>query len=1289
MISTTINKHLKPLMVDDVSYTYYDILAFLDEKFPESRGNYDKLPYCLRILLESQIRNLDDDQIKMQHIDEILKWPNKISDTINIVDAKIKSIDEEFAKNFEVTFRPSRVLFQDFTGIPALIDFAALRDVAYKNYKIDPMTINPMCPVDLIINNSIHIDHSKDLATQIKLVQQAKAHTKDLNDSTSSQNINNCQNTKAINTKSKNNNVIPSDGHMFRSPSNHLGHPFNSFLPPTTNFIAPHSQPILSYHPILLNPPIYNFYPPLPPYNPNPYFLPPTYSSNFNYTYSNNISSSYSLNQIPQNNYQFPNDNNKKLSKDVKIIKCKETKIELDPLHINGSFNAQSQTSNCQKPDQAKFKILEKLSQSGYLCPGLAIKNQVSELTNQEKEFEENFENDDTFEEVKDGCMICEAPPPSGQNKRYIFCPFHDTVTDCASTLINSYALEFERNRERLAFMKWASQNFRNVRLIPPGDGISHQIRLEYLCKIVMCPNELAEDFDRLLQNETDTGRLIYPDSLVGTDPHSTMVNGLGVFARNVGGIEVENVMLGRPITISIGNVVGVRLSGSLNTYVTSTDLVLTITKVLRGLPDTLNGSTVEFFGPGLGELTVTDRITVASMCPEYGALSAFFPFDLIALDYLSYTDRSEHEIRRMKSYFQSIRLLRDHSDSTQSDPIYSKVIDIDLSRVKTCISGPKKSQEKITFTGGPIPLSLLNRRGSADRADASVTQDSELSEEFELSLVDRNKAVDNLLADANDNFTLKRLRTPSLLPLIQYSHVILAAITSCTNSTNPSTMLAAGLLAKSAVESGLSIPAHVTASLSPGGPVSVAYLIDSLTLPYLRRLGFRVTGYGCSTCDANSGTDMNCLDCLMLGKSIPITDGPKQKAKNSNVMLCSFLSGHRNFEGRNIPHAGLNFLASPPLVVAYALAGTPQHDFLNDPFPIKSGQNKEIYLRNIWPTRAAIAEIEKRLVLTAIYRRLDKSIQTGNKDWQSISIPTCDSSLAHGLFPWNNSSSYLRCPPIFDNTVTPIHKSDFITEATDCLIEGARCIVFLGNCISTDHISPAGSIARNSPAAKYLAQTGLSPREFNSYGSRRGNYEVMVRGTFGNPRLVNQLLKTAKCKVPSNHSIHFPSRRTLSVYETALLYQVTRTPLMVLAGQLFGTGNPTRDWSAKGPRMLGVRVILAESFDNTYRIDLISVGIMPLIFVEGENAQTLKLNGTETFDIYGRMCDHLVDGRNPGMNSELFLKPRQTLGVKATTDDKAKEIHFKAILLAENEIECQYLQSGGILQHTLSKIVY
>jgi aconitate hydratase len=753
--------------------------------------------------------------------------------------------------------------------------------------------------------------------------------------------------------------------------------------------------------------------------------------------------------------------------------------------------------------------------------------------------------------------------------------------------------LEFLRNKERYAFLRWGQNAFRNFRVVPPDTGIVHQVNLEYLARVVV-------------SDDTPQGTVAYPDTLVGTDSHTTMINGLGVVGWGVGGIEAEAAMLGQPISMLIPQVLGFRLTGALKEGATATDLVLTITERLRKVG--VVGKFVEFFGPGLEHLTIADRATLGNMCPEYGATIAIFPIDEMTLDYLRLTGR-ESRVELVEAYARAQGLFRSAGDP---DPIYSDTIELDLSTVEPSLAGPRRPQDRVALHSAKsgFKASLESLQAGAKKTVAA------------------GAAVAAAVAESGG----VALAAPEQL---EHGSVVIAAITSCTNTSNPSVMIAAGLLAKKAVEHGLTTRPWVKTSLAPGSKVVTEYLREAGLQPYLDQLGFSLVGYGCTTCIGNSG---------------PLPDDVSAEVDAKNLVVASVLSGNRNFEGRIQQQVRANYLASPPLVVAYALVGRMTVDLMSEPLGV-SRSGAPVYLRDIWPSDREIQEVMLRAVHAGMFREQYADVFGGDSRWRSLHVPTGD------RFEWEPDSTYIRNPPFFDDvrTLEPLPLTD---------IARARVLALLGDSITTDHISPAGSIKKDSPAGKYLMEHGVKPSDFNSYGARRGNHEVMMRGTFANVRLRNQLAPGTE----GGWTAYQPSGEVMTIYDAAMKYKQENVPLIILAGKEYGSGS-SRDWAAKGTKLLGARAVIAESFERIHRSNLVNMGVLPLQF-ENANAASLKLTGRELFDIVG-----IKDG----------LKPMGHVTVRAVGD---QTVEFQALVRIDTPEELVAFRHGGILPYVLRQLV-
>ncbi|NP_001030155.1 cytoplasmic aconitate hydratase [Danio rerio] len=752
-----------------------------------------------------------------------------------------------------------------------------------------------------------------------------------------------------------------------------------------------------------------------------------------------------------------------------------------------------------------------------------------------------------------------------------------------SDSLQKNQDLEFERNRERFEFLKWGSKAFRNMRIIPPGSGIVHQVNLEYLARVVF-----------------DQDGFYYPDSLVGTDSHTTMIDGLGVLGWGVGGIEAEAVMLGQPISMVLPEVIGYRLLGTPDKYITSTDIVLTVTKHLRQVG--VVGKFVEFFGPGVAQLSIADRATIANMCPEYGATAAFFPVDQISIQYLKQTGRDMEKLSYIEKYLKAVGMFRDYSNTAQ-DPQFTQVVELDLTTVEPCCSGPKRPHDRVSV--------------------------AEMKKDFETCLVAKQ---------GFKGFQVSPDRCDVQVPFqfngaeysLAHGSVVIAAITSCTNTSNPSVMLGAGLLAQKAVQAGLTVKPYIKTSLSPGSGVVTYYLKESGVMDFLSQLGFEVVGYGCMTCIGNSG---------------PLPEPVVEAITQGDLVAAGVLSGNRNFEGRVHPNTRANYLASPPLVIAYAIAGTVRIDFEKQPLAVNS-EGKEVYLRDIWPTREEIQAVERQFVIPAMFKEVYEKVEKVNERWNSLKAPS------DKLYTWDPNSTYIKSPPFFDGLTRELQTPKPITDA--------YVLLNLGDSVTTDHISPAGNIARNSSAARYLTSRGLTAREFNSYGSRRGNDAVMARGTFANIRLFNKFINKQ-----SPTTIYLPTGETLDVFDAAEKYQQAGHPLLILAGKEYGSGS-SRDWAAKGPFLLGIKAVLAESYERIHRSNLVGMGVIPLEYLPGDSAESLGLSGRERYTV---MIPPL-------------LKPRMTVDIKLDTGKT-----FQARMRFDTDVELTYFHHGGILNYMIRKM--
>jgi aconitate hydratase len=772
--------------------------------------------------------------------------------------------------------------------------------------------------------------------------------------------------------------------------------------------------------------------------------------------------------------------------------------------------------------------------------------------------------------------------------------------------------LEFSRNKERYAFLRWGQTAFKNFAIVPPDTGIVHQINLEYLARVVFVG-----------ANGESGNPLAYPDTLVGTDSHTTMINGLGVLGWGVGGIEAEAAMLGQPVSMLIPQVVGVRLKNSLKEGSTATDLVLTVTEMLR--KKGVVGKFVEFFGPGLHNLPLADRATIANMAPEYGATCGIFPVDDETLRYLRLSGRTEEHVAIVEAYYKEQGLF--HTKDTP-EAEYTDVLDLDLASVEPSIAGPKRPQDRVV---------LSNAAQSFEQALPSLLKPGQHVPPKQES---RWETEGGHLPSGGGHAAAAAVEVEvALEEALGHGSVVIAAITSCTNTSNPSVLIAAGLLAKKAVEKGLSVPKWVKTSLAPGSLVVTEYLTNSGLLPYLEKLKFHVVGYGCTTCIGNSG---------------PLPQEVSTVIADKDLVVASVLSGNRNFEGRINSEVRANYLMSPPLVVAFALAGRIDIDVYKE--PLGFGNGKPVFLKDIWPTAKEVSDVLAEYITGDLFQSAYKDVFRGDERWQGLKVPLGET------FTWDEKSTYVKNPPYFDKmSKTPAAVGD---------ISGARVLCFLGNSVTTDHISPAGSIKHNSPAGQYLVEHGVQPVDFNSYGSRRGNHEVMMRGTFANVRLRNKLTPDRE----GAYTRYLPDGEEMFIYDASVKYRAAGTPLMVLAGKEYGSGS-SRDWAAKGPRLLGVRVALAESFERIHRSNLVGMGILPLQFLDDENAETNGLTGEEVYDVVG-LTDVLTN-----------FAPGKTVKVRAKKADGTVS-EFDATVRIDTPQEVQYYQHGGILQYVLRQLL-
>ncbi|HEX7256195.1 MAG TPA: aconitate hydratase [Gaiellaceae bacterium] len=771
---------------------------------------------------------------------------------------------------------------------------------------------------------------------------------------------------------------------------------------------------------------------------------------------------------------------------------------------------------------------------------------------------------------------------------------------------------EYERNHERYAFLRWGQQAFDDLKVVPPGTGIVHQVNLEYLARVVEARNGQA-----------------FPDTLLGTDSHTTMINGLGVLGWGVGGIEAEAAMLGESVSMLVPQVVGFRLTGALREGATATDLVLTVTQILRRTG--VVGKLVEYFGAGVSNLPLADRATIGNMSPEYGATCGFFPVDEVTLEYLRLTGRPEERIALVEAYCKENLLWHDPEHA----PTYTEIVELDLADVEPSLAGPRRPQDRVPLT--EAKRSFLAALESFD--PKYTVHDEQVAETFPAS----DPTTEQHPAHNGEELIPEE---PSALPDVvvaertkavpveydgeqfelEHGAVVIAAITSCTNTSNPSVMIGAGLVAKKAVERGLSRKPWVKSSLAPGSKVVTEYYEQAGLTRYLEELGFHTVGYGCTTCIGNSG---------------PLPEPISQAVEDGELVVCSVLSGNRNFEARIHPEVKANYLASPPLVVAYALAGRLDLDLTTEPLG-QGSDGEDVYLSDIWPTAEEIRETVRTAVQGEMFARTYADVFTGDERWRSLEIPEGD------LYDWREESTYVRRPPYFDGMSTE--------PGTVEDVRGARCLVRVGDSVTTDHISPAGAIKPDSPAGKYLIERGVERKDFNSYGSRRGNHEVMVRGTFANVRLRNLLVPGSE----GTWTVHVPSGEEMTIYDASVKYQEEGTPLIVIAGKEYGSGS-SRDWAAKGPKLLGVRAVLAETYERIHRSNLLMMGILPLQFMDGENPDTLGLTGREEFSIEG-------------------IENGEAREVTVRADDK----EFAARLRLDTPREREYVRHGGILPYVL-----
>ncbi|KAI9557322.1 putative aconitate hydratase 1 [Daphnia sinensis] len=1053
--------HVKcSLSVNDKEYYYFNLRSV-------DPGKYDKLPFSIRVLLESGVRNCDGFHVTQQDVEKIYNWEQH----------------QKSEETTEVSFKPSRVILQDFTGVPALVDFAAMRD-AVNQFGGNPLKINPICPADLVIDHSVQVDFSRS-----------------------------AKGTAA-----------------------------------TTDFGSPPTLRVVD--------------------------LEDAYGSLRSHTARHRLPVFLNLNDDSSNaNPMGGRGTPHRTHETEPSFKNSCHSIEHPPA-VTRNLNEGSE-SNVQRSRVPPIRTKCRSQCDGVTCL-LSATSVIEAPCLRVEEIKENLDKRLGLTAIPIPDRLC----PTLTDR---LCPFHHIPSLWSDALDKNQDLEFERNKERFAFLKWGAQNFKNMIVVPPGSGIVHQVNLEYLARVVF-----------------DQDGLLYPDSVVGTDSHTTMINGLGVVGWGVGGIEAEAVMLGQAISMVLPQVVGYRIFGQLSQLATSTDVVLTITKHLRQVG--VVGKFVEFFGPGVTELSIADRATISNMCPEYGATVGFFPVDEKTIAYLRQTNRPAEQIAYVESYMKAAGMFRDFNNHDE-DPVFSETYELDLSTVVPSLSGPKRPQDRIAQTDFKLDFNecLRNKVGFKGFGIAEEKLGTTASFDYE-----------------GATYTLR------------HGSVVIAAITSCTNTSNPSVMLGAGLLAKKAVEAGLEVAPYIKTSLSPGSGVVTYYLKESGVVPALEKLGFNIVGYGCMTCIGNSG---------------PLPDAVVEAIEKNDLVCCGILSGNRNFEGRIHPNTRANYLASPLLVVAYAIAGTVDIDFETEPLGY-SADKKPVFLRDIYPTRKEIQAVEQQFVIPAMFQHVYSRITIGSDSWNKLESPKCD------LYPWDASSTYIKRPPFFDNMTKDIPALQSIKEA--------HVLLFLGDSVTTDHISPAGSIARNSPAARYLASHGLSPREFNSYGARRGNDEIMARGTFANIRLINYLVSK-----PGPRTIHIPSGEEMDIFDAAERYRKEGHDLIVIAGKEYGTGS-SRDWAAKGPWKLGVAAVIAESFERIHRSNLVGMGILPLQFLEGQHAKGLGLTGKEKFTI----------------NIPQDIKPGQVVDIQVGEGSS-----FQAQVRIDTDVELAYVRNKGILNYMVRKL--
>ncbi|HEU4697688.1 MAG TPA: aconitate hydratase AcnA [Gemmatimonadales bacterium] len=784
--------------------------------------------------------------------------------------------------------------------------------------------------------------------------------------------------------------------------------------------------------------------------------------------------------------------------------------------------------------------------------------------------------------------------------------------------------MDYERNRERYAFLRWGQQAFQNFKVVPPNTGIVHQVNLEYLARVVFTSDENAAA-------PPSERPQAYPDTLVGTDSHTTMINGLGVLGWGVGGIEAEAAMLGQPVSMLLPEVIGFRLAGRLPEGATATDLVLTVTEMLR--KKGVVGKFVEFYGPGVSSLALADRATIGNMSPEYGATCAIFPVDQVTLDYLRFTGRPEERVALVEAYMKEQGLFH---TADSPEPVYTDTLELDLDSVEPSIAGPRRPQDRIRLRDAKRAF-----EASLESLMPTKSKTQKDSAEGEQSAGPRTLGVWGEGSPASP--AAQAGSTNDLEPdRLRHGSVVIAAITSCTNTSNPSVMMAAGLLARKAVEKGLARKPWVKTSLAPGSKVVTQYYERAGLLPYLEQLGFNVVGYGCTTCIGNSG---------------PLPQEISEEIQRRDLVACSVLSGNRNFEGRINSDVRANYLMSPPLVVAFAIAGRIDIDLHNEPLAT-GADGKPVFLADIWPSQHEIERAIQEAISSSMYRKSYAEVFAGDARWRELEVPGGD------RFAWLGDSTYVRRPPYFDGM--PRQAPSMVDDIRD-----ARAIAMLGDSVTTDHISPAGSIKRDSPAGRYLLEHGVPVRDFNSYGSRRGNHEVMVRGTFANIRIRNQLAPGTEGGVTT----YLPTGEVMSIYDAAMRYEREGTPLCVLAGKEYGSGS-SRDWAAKGPALQGIRFVIAESFERIHRSNLVGMGILPLQFLPGESAASLGLTGRETFAVHGvrkAIATCFAGGREITVHA---------------TDEAGQTREFRVVVRIDTPQEVLYYRHGGILRYVLRQLL-